>query len=430
MGFISKIGPLEISVISTFTALFLYRIQASPESRIATGLVFLCSSRFGASFINGFSISEATALSFGQLDTVFAYLMLAFAFLEILLLKHFTKWGIVDIWIIASLFGFGFLNLVWKFAYATGFSANDFLYLVVIFLFLTLHPTREDLRFLPYFGAVIILLVSVVALVKYQNPLFPYRQVDYGLGSPYQNRVWDFFGHEERFRGPYFHPNQLGIQITFLSTLALLKSPRFYLGILPFSFILLFLASSRTSIFALTFGLLVKIYFDATKSRDIDSADKKNFASQGNLHRKSKLVNVALAIIILTILGFIARQIVGQNTTGTGRLQNYEQTISAIQDNFFVGRGPSLFSINTTENTILTILSFYGLLGLILLVVLAIALGVKFRNAVRNESGLTQVVLAVFLVASSGEALLTGSSVDTGLYYLLVMLTLTRNGTT
>ena len=111
MGIIAKIGPLELSLILFFAALFLYRIQASPESRVATALVFIFSARFGASFINGFSVSEATKLSFGQLDTVFAYLMLAFAFLEVLLLKHVTKWKSFDLWVLIGLLGFGFLNL-------------------------------------------------------------------------------------------------------------------------------------------------------------------------------------------------------------------------------------------------------------------------------------------------------------------------------
>jgi len=222
MGIVSKIGPLELSIFLFFAAIFLYRVQAAPESRVAAALVFIFSAKFVASFIDGFSISEATKLTFGELDTVFAYLMLAFAFLEIILLKNLTKWKSSDLTFLAGLLGLGFLNLTWKLTLSAGISANDFLYVLSVFLFLFLRPTRADMKFLPIFGVVLISLVFITAMVKYQNPAHPYFQLDYGLGGQYQNRVWDFFYLQERFRGPYFHPNQLGIQITFLSLLIII----------------------------------------------------------------------------------------------------------------------------------------------------------------------------------------------------------------
>ena len=394
---------------------------------VATALIFLCSSRFGASFINGFSISEATKLSIGQLDTVFAYLMLAFAFLEVLLLKRVSKWNSTDLWVLTGILGLGLLNLIWKMAFATGFTANSFLYVAVVLLFIALHPTRKDLKFLPYFGASVIFLVSVVALLKYQNPLFPYTGVDFGLGSPYQNRVWDFFGLEERFRGPYFHPNQLGIQITFLSMLALFKSSKFYLAFLPVSFTLLFLASSRTSIIALLSGLLLKLYFDATQNRVSSLAGIDRSMSKQPWYSKLDPKKFIFAGVSIFSLIMVVRQIVGTNTTGTGRLQNYVITLTAIRENLLLGRGPSLFSIHSAENTILTVLSFYGLVGFSLLLVLVFSLTIKIRKIVRRDRSLVYVCLGIFGVASSGEALLYGSSSDIGLYYLLILLTLTRH---
>jgi hypothetical protein len=426
MGIIAKIGPLELSLILFFAALFLYRIQASPESRVATALVFIFSARFGASFINGFSVSEATKLSFGQLDTVFAYLMLAFAFLEVLLLKHVTKWKSFDLWVLIGLLGFGFLNLTWKLTYTGGIIANDLLYVIPILLFLSLRPKKTDLKFLPYFGAAIILMVAIAALVKYQNPLFPYFQSDYGLGGQYQNRVWSFFGLEERFRGPYFHPNQLGIQITFLSLLVLLKPSKLYITILPISFTLLFLASSRTSLLALTVGLLLRIYFDTSTATKVRSSHMEQDLPKAHSRRRFTLRKIFIGLTSAFCVALVARQIIGSNTTGTGRLENNRNTISAIRSNLLLGQGPSIFSINSTENTILTLLSFYGLIGLAFMLAIALAFTSIFRKIPRNERHSFLFALAIFLVASTGETLLTGASQDTGLFYLLVLLTLTR----
>jgi len=427
MGIISKIGPLELSFILFLAVLFFYRLQAAPESRAATALVFILLSRFGASFINGFAVSESTKSAIGQLDTVFAYLMLAFAFLEVLLLKHVNKWESTDLWILASLFGIGFLNFTWKLTFNAGVSANDFLYGLPIILFLALRPTKVDLRFLPYFGAAMIFLVLLTALAKYQNPLFPYHQVDYGLGSQYQNRIWDFFGFRERFRGPYFHPNQLGIQLTFLSLLVLLKASKFYLLVLPISYTLLFLASSRTSILALTVGVLLKLYFDMTRAANICSPGMGQDFSKHHSRSRFTLRKIILGIVAAACAAMVGRQIIGSNTTGTGRVENYRVTISAIKENLLVGKGPLIFSINSTENTYLTILSFYGIVGLALVILVVFCFAKKYKGINHNETHLFKITCAIFFIASSGESILTGSAIDTGLYYLLVLCSLTRS---
>jgi hypothetical protein len=426
MGIIAKIGPLELSLILFFAVLFLYRIQAAPESRAATALVFIFSARFGASFVNGFSISEESKSSFGALDTAFAYLMLAFAFLEVLLLKHQTRWKNSDLWVLVGLLGLGFLNLTWKLTLKGSIISNDLLYVLPILLFLSLRPKKIDLRFLPYFAATIIIMVFISALAKYQNPLFPYFQTDYGLGGQYQNRLWGFFGWEERFRGPYFHPNQLGIQITFLSLLVILKPSKLYIAILPVSFTLLFLASSRTSILALTVGLLLRLYFDTSTAAKVRSSHMEQDLPKAHSRRRFTLRKIFIGLTSAFCVALVARQIIGSNTTGTGRLENNRNTISAIRSNLLLGQGPSIFSINSTENTILTILSFYGLIGLAFMLTTTFALTLKLRKMPHSQRSSVYIMIGTFLIATSGESLLTGTSQDTGLFYLLVLLALTR----
>jgi len=426
MGIISKIGPLELSLIFFFGVLLLYRIQAASESRAATALVFIFSARFGSSFIAGFSISESTKSLLGELDTVFSYLMLAFALLEVLLLKHATNWKSSDLWVLVGLLGIGFLNLAWKLTYKGGIIANDLLYVIPILLLLSLRPKKIDLRFLPYFGATIIVMVLITALTGYQNPLVVYFQTDYGLGGPYQNRVWSFFGFEERFRGPYFHPNQLGIQVTFLSLLVLLKPSKLYFVILPISFTLLFLASSRTSILALTVGLFLRIYFDITMDAELRSSHSEKDFLKGNSTRGLTPKKLFFGLTTACGIAVILRQIIGLNYTASGRLENNRVIISAIRDNLLLGQGPSLFSINNTENTILTLLSFYGLIGFAFLLPIALAFIIKFIKMTHIEKNPFIIVLVTFLIAGLAEALLTASSQDTGLYYLLVLLILSR----
>jgi hypothetical protein len=426
MALISKIGPFEASIIFLLAALFLYRIQAPSESRVASAMVFLFLAKFGASFIGGFPISNLTESLLGQLNAIFAYLMLAFVLLEVLLLKLATAWERADLQFLACIFGVGVLNLVWKLTFNLNLSAHDLIYALTILLVTFLRPTRIDLRFLPYLGAFLILLVAVTALFKYQNPQFPYRGVDYGLGSPYQNSVWSFFGLTERFRGPFYHPNQLGIQITFLSLLVLLRPTRFYLAILPISFTLLMLASSRTSLLALAVGVLLRLYFDSTK-RTVGNSKKENRHRPINDPQKiSTFKKLLLGITVVIVIAILTRQVVGNNTTGTGRTEIFRRTLTKIQENILIGSGPSIYSVNITENTILTLLSYYGLLGFALVIGAALALTIKYRRLEKSARAPLQVILASFAIATSAESLWKGTSDDTGLYYLLVFIVLTR----
>jgi len=269
-------------------------------------------------------------------------------------------------------------------------------------------------------------MVLITALAKYQNPLFPYFQSDYGLGGQYQNRLWDFFGLEERFRGPYHHPNQLGIAITFLSLLVLLKPTRLYIAILPISFTLLFLASSRTSIIALMLGLLARIYFDTSSATKAHSSLMTQDLPKSHSRKKLVPKKMFIGFTVFCFAAMAVRQIIGNNTTGTGRLEAASNTISAVRQNLLLGRGPSLFSTTITENTFLTLLSYYGLIGIALSLVIAFALILKLRKMNHNVRYSFYILLTTFLIAGAGEALLTGTSQDTGLFYLLVLLTLTR----
>jgi hypothetical protein len=60
------------------------------------------------------------------------------------------------------------------------------------------------------------------------------------------------------------------------------------------------------------------------------------------------------------------------------------------------------------------------------MLVIALAFTLIFRKIPRNERYSFLSTLAIFLVATTAETLLTGTSQDTGLFYLLVLLALAR----
>jgi hypothetical protein len=188
----------------------------------------------------------------------------------------------------------------------------------------------------------------------------------------------------------------------------------------------MFLASSRTSILGLTAGLLLRIYFDTTKINEKRSSHMENGFSKGYWRRRLTLRKILIGITSACFIAAASYQIIGSNTTGSGRLGNYRNTISNLSGNLLLGQGPSIFSINITENTILTLLSYYGLIGLALVLVIAFAFSLKYSKMPYIEKKPFVIALTTFLIAGIGDALLTGTSQDTGLFYLLVLLALTR----
>jgi hypothetical protein len=148
--------------------------------------------------------------------------------------------------------------------------------------------------------------------------------------------------------------------------------------------------------------------------------------SKGVSSRRLTLKKIFLGLSITFGAAVIGLQILGSTTSGTSRLDNNRLLISSIRENLLLGSGPSLFSINSTENTILTLLSYYGLFGLIFLLSTTFAFTLKLKKLSHSERGSFFITFFTYLVASTGEATLSGDSKDSGLYYLIVLLLVTR----
>jgi hypothetical protein len=425
MSVFTKIGPIGFIVLLSTFAWILFRIQASEDSRGATALCLIIFARIANPVIDGFSISLASASSFGQLNTVFSFILLSLAFLEVILIRQKKAWGFLDKVILISLFGVGVYHLFWISLLQGFLISSDLLFLIQLSLFIALHPTAYDLRYLPRVSILVLVILFIIAVYRYQNPMYPYWQSDYGISGPYSNSLWTWFGIEERFRGPYQHPNTLGVQVVFLSVLVMSTRRRFRFWGITISYILIALAASRTSLVALTFAVAVTIYFDF----NLMAADEAN----PQLMRKSKLkqtskkilLKVTTGTILLISVSIFLRTLISQNQSLSGRTEGIIGVFRQTSGNRIFGRGPSRSTI--TENSIISLLSQYGIVGILLITFAVVGLMLKYRVASNfGKSNMTRIALPL-IPASMGESLFGGSYIDMGPLYFMLALIYSRN---
>jgi hypothetical protein len=409
-------------------ALLISRLLAKSNTRSSAGLSFVVLAYVGGIILNGFEISHASKGFLGQLNTVFSFLMLGFALLETLLLDHIERWRRSDWFILIGVTGLGVLNLGWKFFILGGFISSDLLYPSSIILLILLRPGRKDLENLSKIGIAGISLIFLIACLHYQEPYNPYTQTDYGVDGPYHNWTWDAFGYTERFRGPYQHPNMLGIQVVFLCNLSLMKKNRINFLIVPASFLILNLASSRSSLIALMAGISVRYFLTKTatsaRKRETSVFDRLELVKRkkSDLRILSRLVATGSLLPVLALLAYL----ILQNSTLSGRTSSWGQAISASKKNLFLGTGPGLLDINGVENTVVTLLSYYGLAGIFCLFICLVGIFTNYNQIMPEHKSLVAGLIATFTLASLTEALLVGNFYDAGPFYFILILIASR----
>lgn len=415
-------GPLLLAtfVLFIFTFIF-FRLMSPSDSRSASAVLFIFVAIIGNPIIQGFSFSRDNPLGIGELNTIFSYLMLALAFMETLLQKRNRLFCTASRIILFGLFSLVTLFLAWVFSLIGSFQFSHFIPIAILFLVVWLRPVANDLRYLPYLARVCVVLLMTLALFKYQSPNWQFGTRNFGVDGPYYNALWDVFGLVERYRGPYQHPNALGMQLTLISCLLFLKKSIWNAPVVLMSFVLLALCASRTSFLALTLGLLFYVYLDVLRSKALDTfvLRTSEFTRKTGKYLWKKPILIILALIaVWQVFKFT----VGDNYTLSGRTVFYAKVFNEyLASNVLIGRGPSVFNINGVENTIITLLSYYGILGIIAFLSCILPTFFTFQKTENHQKPFFGMIQLIFIIAGLGEYFLTGETADPGFAYVLIL---------
>ena len=391
--------PVSVILIFAWAA---NRVNSSDDSHRRAGLGLLAISILGNPIIDGIpSISVQTPL--GKTEAIFTWLCLILSFWEVLLIKKRRKFPLPQKIALYLYFFYWIVGLGLALFQGLQFRPSFFYSPVALIILLALSPSMSDLDAIVPIFALTLVLILVFALFKYRSPNIDPVYLDAtSATSVYHNFTWNLFGLTDRFRGPYQHPNALGIVVAFLTLLVLASPKKIWRYFALLGFLLLGLCASRTSIITVVVG--VSLFA-------VSSASKNKF---GQKAPKSILV-----VIAFLFAGLVAAPIYFSNRTLTGRLSNYSRVFQVWKISPWTGNWVA--GGNQTENMFLTSLVSVGILGTLFLVALLLSL-YKLQKDSKMTATLVAPLFYAFFVGNLGEAIFKVGGWDIGSLYVIAIV--------
>jgi len=412
MNLIAKVGLPGLAAILIILIYLLTLSLRVTEANYAP--ILIIASKLLNQIVGGFPFSNSLGSIFGDANTVLTYTLLSLAFIDAFFFRTRYRWPRSNLFIFLGLYILGLGFILWMVFLGATIGLSFYIFLLTLTLFIYSHPTKRDFGSAPYLCFLIICIIFICAVVRFQNPYFPYSQSDFGLDGPYHNLVWDFFGHTERFRGPYISPNILGFNVVFILVFAKIRKSKLNIVTQILGFLILLLSGSRISLIAYS---SFQIYSLVLATKKQDGLVPQPVASK--LTSGKKKIKPSLYIGFFIVLGSIW-MLISSDPTLNGRTNNYAVVMQSLQGHYLFGAGFSNYT--SVENTIITILGNYGAFGLAALILIITGLFSHFRSLAATERKILIPVSVAFLIASLGESLLNGGPYDIGLLYIFIFL--------
>ncbi len=380
-----------------------FRLRGSVHTRPAYSLLFIIAGQLNNILIQGIpGINIPTPL--GQMNAFVTWILLSLGALEALLYRRtltfdsnyrshnalvfLALFNIANIYAISSNGG----NIIY----------SDFFLFLSVFVILLTRPTRADLKLTLHYMSFVVIVNFYCVFAKIRSPSYPFNSLPSYSLPPYRNFTWEIFGIEERYRGPFQHPNAAGAYLALIAIFFLCsKQKYFYYWLFP-TFVLLLLCASRTSQIVVILFILIKFIL-------MNSNPGTRF---------SKYRSMLISSIICGLV-FIGPNL---DWTGTGRLAIFQRGIRRWFDNPVFGHGRPEQGLIVENSFISTLLISGSIGGMCFIVIL-----VNIVGAIRREQGQAKAELIAlvtgFLFGTSLEATFLGTY-DAGALYVILLTTI------
>ena len=389
---------MSILLPLVFLALCALRASAPRGIRLTWSVGWLGLGVAGNIILYGYAPTQIST-SLGDLNAVWTWGCVVLALIEGFLAVERNRLGKQATKFLLAYFFFYLLILLAAFFSGLELTLSS-LYLIAFFmLILFLGPKNENLDGLRFVGLISMFFIYYLLLTDY-NPM-QYSTLGKpiaGMSAPeYRNFVWDIFGLQDRFHGPFSHPNQLGMYSAFFSTALATSEKRWYRFFSLGFVILTFCAASRTSMIVALIGqLLLQSYKIWGKS----------------MKKQKRFYGYFLLFGVGSVL-FVGFQF------GSGRSSLFLESFKKYPIEVIFGT-PSF----TIENSFLINLFQLGLIGFLLVFYLHFIPLKIFWNSNLRAAGIGIVFTIQLIIASSSEAVVYGSILNPGSLYLLILVIL------
>jgi len=409
---LNKIGLNGLIIILLFLIYLL--VAAIRPVAISFGICFLLAARLLQLIVGGFEFSERLGSVFGNANTVISFLMLSCAIVETIFFGKKSNWARGEYLIFFGLYVIGIQFLLWKIFLGKNLVISDFVYLAMLTVFIIMKPNIDYLHHIFKVSFLLISILFILAIFRYQNPYALYTETFYGVDGPYYNFMWDIFGLTERLRGPYTTPNVLAYNVVFIVALSFCFKNRLTMLVSGMGIVIILLSGSRISLFAISVLILADLYLSPLRKREFNRANVVE-------SRAKKIAGNRVPVSIFTfLLLFVIAAIISKDPTLHGRTTNYGTVFERLNGNWVFGAG-----IDTgAENTLITLAGAYGLLGVMSIVFISAGMIIHFRKQPSSIKLRIYPLLFSFVIALMGESLLNGGPFDIGLLYIFVILTM------
>jgi hypothetical protein len=388
---------MNLLLVGIFVGLFFLRATAPRAVRVNWAVGWLSLGIVGNVILSGYEPAKIET-PLGALNAVWCWAFFLLALVEGFLAveRKYVKWKTFQY--LLAFFAMYILNIFNLIRSGSPFTFSN-LYLIVFFmLIIFLGPTIENLDGLRIAGVISMLFVYYLLITNY-NPIVTNELTGRpipGVSAPeYRNFMWGLFGLEDRYHGPFGHPNQLGIFSAFFATI-LATSNKLFFRVCAIGFIVLtFCAASRTSMIVAIVGICL------VWNRSIWALSVRN---------RTRF----LAYFVIILMSAIPLAAVNY---GTGRGNKFSESFSTYPINLFYGT-PSFY----IENTFLNNLFGIGVLGFLIIVYLQFA-PIKMYWRLNSPAARICIPMSIQLaIASMAESVVFGSVLNSGVLYLLVLI--------
>ena len=381
----------------------IFRLRGSVHSRPAFALFFIVSGQINNILIQGITVINVPT-PLGQMNAFITWLELSLGGLEALLyvrtlgFKSNRKSQATLQWLLL----FNIANIYALVSNHGTLIFSDFFMFLSTFVILKTRPTRTDLTLTLHYLTFVIVVNFFCVFQKIRSPDYPFNTLPSYHLPPYRNFTWSIFGIDERYRGPFQHPNATGAYLALIAIFFLCSRRRyFYFWIFP-TFTLLLLSSSRTS------EIVVILFIVVTMTL--------NFTNPGGKYEKFRgLVFGAIVIFLIFLIPKL-------DWTGTGRTSIFQRGIRNWLNSPIFGQGRPEISL-LVENSFISTLLISGSIGGIFFILIFVNIFGAIRDATKQIKYELTALVAGFLFGINLEATFLGTY-DVGALYIILITTI------